>query len=135
MNVDDFIKQNLNSFIDDYANDAIKLFPKNNIGKSKNVVIKEKEENEITMVNNNNDDDDDDDEYYSENGDEFYSKEDIYGCLSDDDDSIDCDDYKRLHTYMKNEKNIIPEIDEDYKEDEENFKYQVEEEYEKFHKH
>jgi hypothetical protein len=125
MNINNFIKENLNDLINEYSEDAIKLFPKKNNNDLK-IMVKNQ-----TDININNDDDE---ECYSENGDEFYSKEDIYGCISDDDDSVECEEYKKLHTYMKNEKNIIPEINDDYEEEEENFKYQVEEEYENLQK-
>jgi len=162
MNVDDYLKSGLDNFIDDFADDAIKLFPKNNIKKSEKKVTINEKKNETEIINNrsqivtepeiisegttnylpiivggvvNECEESDDEEIYEEDGNEFYSKEEIYGCVSDDEDSVECEDYKELHTYMKNEKHIIPEINEDYKEDEENFKYQVDEEYEKFHKH
>ena len=117
IDIDDYIKNNLDNIIDDYVDRDL-----HNITKSlkKNNIV------EDDSVSDDDNDDDDDEEG-------FYSKEEIYGCISDDDDSVECEEYKKLHIYLKNENNIISEMNTDYVEEEENFKILVDQEYENLH--
>jgi hypothetical protein len=129
MDINCFIKNNLNNIIDDFVD--------SDINKINNCSVKFNSNNSTIDENCDSDSDSDDGD---DDDDGFYSKGEIYGYFSDDDegendeDNIRQDEYKELQIFMKKEKNIIPEINEDYVEENENFKDIVDDEYEKLYK-